>query len=285
MSSDKKNSLVTLLLFVALTTAFYGIGYWLIYRLGKASPLMLSVGAAAVLTMILCKRDLRSLGWHWGPWKYQWMSYALPLAIVAIAYGLVWLSGAGGWYDTEHVAELREDYNLANWNDPGIIAFHFLLSATVAFALSLPAILGEEIAWRGFLVPELSKFMRFTGVALVSGILWAVWHWPIIILGLYGAEGTPLGYQLGMFTLYIVSISTIMAYLRMKSGSLWTAVIFHMSANIYIQQVFTPLTHSNGYSAWFIDEFGALPALAALAFAVYFWRKGVAELDDQGRPS
>jgi len=277
----KRDTTVTILVFIALAAVFYVAGYWLIYRLGKASPLMLSVGAAALVTMIVRKRDMASLGWQWGRWKYQWMSYALPLAIVAIAYVLVWLSGVGTWYDGNYVAELRQDYNLGEWNDLSIIAFHVVLSATVAFVLSLPAILGEEVAWRGFLVPELSKLMRFTGVALLSGLLWAMWHWPIIILGLYGAEGTPLGYQLGMFTLYIVSISTIMTYLRLKSDSLWTAVIFHMSANIYIQKVFTPLTSSNGYSALFIDEFGALPALTALAFAVYFWRRGVTELDGQ----
>ncbi len=38
---------------------------------------------------------------------------------------------------------------------------------------------GEEIGWRGFLVPELAKGLPFTAVALVSGIIWAAWHYPI----------------------------------------------------------------------------------------------------------
>lgn len=33
-----------------------------------------------------------------------------------------------------------------------------------------------SLGWRGFLVPELAKFMSFTSVALTSGLIWAVWH-------------------------------------------------------------------------------------------------------------
>lgn len=60
-----------------------------------------------------------------------------------------------------------------------------------------------------------------------------------------------------------------MAYLRFKANSLWTAVIFHMSLNVFLQKVFAPLTSLN--------EFGAIPALVASAIAIYFWKKGKKE--------
>ena len=274
-----RDTAITLSIFFLLTIIFYFLGYWLIFRTGKATPLMLSVGVAVILTCLIRKRKLSELGWEWGEWKYQWMSYLIPFTLAAVAYLIIWLADFGGWYNSQFVLEQKENYNLQNWNDGGIIVFHFLLTATVAFMLALPSVLGEEVAWRGFLVPELAKFLSFTGVALVSGFLWSIWHWPLIIIGIYSNDGSPLYYQLFFFTLYIMSASIIMTYLRYKTNSLWTAVMFHASLNIFLQKVFTPLTLTTADSGWYIDEFGAVPALVFAIAAFYFWKKGKNEFE------
>jgi membrane protease YdiL (CAAX protease family) len=116
--------------------------------------------------------------------------------------------------------------------------------------------------------------MRFTGVAMVSGLLWAVWHWPMIFMGIYGNESTPLYFQLLAFTLFITANGVILAYLRLKSNSVWTAVIFHMSSNVFMQKFFTPMTAGGAQSQWYVDEFGAIPALVTLLVGAYFWRSG-----------
>lgn len=274
-----KDSALTLLTFFTLIIAFYFLGYWLIYRMAQATPLMLSVGAATIVTCIIRKRSLASLGWQWGDWAYQGQSYFLPLGIALSAYIVIWLFGFGDFYSVEFAAKLKGKYNLANWSDASILLFHVLLIASVSFLVSLPSVLGEEIGWRGLLVPELAKFMSFTGVALASGMVWALWHWPLIINGLYGNNTTPLYYQLFFFSLFIVSTGVILTYLRMKSSSVWTAVIYHMSSNIFIQKLFTPVTVTNGNSAWYMDEFGAVLAIVATLVAIYYWRKGVAEFN------
>ena len=275
-----RESAITLAVFLILLVACTAGGYWLLFRLGRATPVMLSVGVATILTCLVRKKDLASLGWAWGNWKYQWLSYLLPLVIASLAYLTIWITGWGGWYNTGFILELIQDYNLPDWSGAGIIVFHLLLTASYSFILLLPSVLGEEIGWRGFLVPELARFMSFTNVAIVSGLIWSVWHWPMMFKGFYGNDVTPLYYQLFFFTLLIVSYSVIMTYLRLKTGSLWTAVIFHMSANVFLQKVFTPLTIENESSAWYMDEFGAVPALVAFAFAILFWRKGQSEFGD-----
>jgi membrane protease YdiL (CAAX protease family) len=276
-----RDSAITLTVFLALTIVLYFVGYWLIFRLGRSTPLMLSVGVAAILTCLIRRRRLSSLGWRWGEWKYQWMSYFIPLAMVSVSYLLIWLADFGGWYNTQFVLGLRENYNLVEWTDASVISLHFLITATISFAVTLPSVLGEEIAWRGLLVGELSKFMSFTGVSLVSGFVWAVWHWPLIIAGIYGGDATPLYYQLLTFTLYIMAGAMIMTYLRYKSGSVWTAVVFHMSGNVFMQKVFTPLTIEHENSVWYMDEFGLVPLFVAILFAIYFWRKGTNEFRDK----
>jgi len=265
------------MVFFVLLIACTAVGYWLIFRLGRATPVMLAVGAATILTCLIRKRSLATLGWSWGEWKYQWTSYLLPLLIVCVAYSIIWVAGFGDWYSSEFVAQQTQDYNLDGWSDTRVIVLHFLLTATYSFVLLLPGVLGEEMGWRGFLVPELARFMSFTGVALTSGLIWSMWHWPLIFMGLYGNDITPLYYQLFFFTLFIVSYAFIMTYLRFKTGSLWTAVIFHMSGNVFIQNMFGPLTMENESSAWYVGEFGAVPALVAFAFAFLFWKKGKTE--------
>jgi membrane protease YdiL (CAAX protease family) len=257
------------------------VGYWLIFRTGQATPLMLSVGLATVLTCIVRKKKLASLGWEWGQWKYNWMGYLIPLVIIFVAYLVIWTMGFGGFYNAEFLAAQKENYNLTRWGDFEILALHIVLTASLSAVVSIPSILGEELGWRGLLVPELSKLMSFPMVALVSGLIWAVWHWPLIINGLYGNNVTPLYYQLFFITLGIVSSGIIMAYLRLKSKSLWPPVMYHMSSNIFIQKIFTPITVSNPKSPWYIDEFGAVTALIAFCVALYFLKKGMTELNSK----
>lgn len=263
--------------FLALTVVLYILGFWLIFRLSSATPLMLSVGLAAILTCLITRTNLRGLGWHWGSWKFHGLSYFLPLGYATAAYGLIWASGVGGWYDSGFVLEQKESYNLGTWSDAAVIVLHFLITATISFVLLLPSVLGEELGWRGLLVPELSKLMSFTGIALTSGLLWAVWHWPLMFMGLYGTDASPFIYQLVCFTLCIMSMSIIMTYVRLKTDSLWPAVIFHMSHNVFLQKFFGPITSGKDNSAWFLGEFGAVVPAILLVLAAFYWRKGISE--------
>lgn len=260
-------------IFMALTVLFYLLGYWLIYRLQKATPLMMSVGFAAIVTCWIGNIKLSDLGWRWFRHKEQILSYLIPLGVISLAYGVIWALGFGGFYDEAYVGELRENYSLGAWSDGALLGFHFVLTATITFALTLPSVLGEEIAWRGFLVQQLSSIVSPQKTALISGALWTSFHFPLIFLGLYGVDGPPLYYQLVCFSLYLMSASVIMTYLRLKTGSLWTAVIFHMSSNVFIQKFYTKVTLENAQTPWMGDEFGLIPALVMLIVAAGFYRK------------
>jgi len=180
----------------------------------------------------------------------------------------------GGWYDAGFVREQREGFNLSQWGDAQVIALQLALTASVSFVGLLPSVLGEEMGWRGLLVPELSRIMPFTGVALTSGALWALWHWPLIVMGLYGNPVTPLWYRLLFFTLGIMSMSVVMTYLRLRTRSIWPAVAFHMSHNVFLQKFFAPMTDEHARSAWWVDEFGAVLPLVVALVALHYWRKG-----------
>ncbi len=97
----------------------------------------------------------------------------------------------------------------------------------------LSSALGEEIGWRGFLVPELAKRMSFARVSLLSGIIWTSWHSPILLFADYNA-GTNRWYALGCFAVTVTAASFLYAWLTLKSGSLWPAALLHASHNLFV---------------------------------------------------
>ncbi len=125
--------------------------------------------------------------------------------------------------------------------------------------------------------------MSFTKVSVVSGLVWGAWHLPMILLGHYrnnNAPGAlPVAGQVAVFMTGIVSASVIMAYLRLKSGSLWTGAIFHASNNLFNQSIFAPLTIQYPATAKFADELGLVAPIVVLPIAVLFLIKGRRELD------
>ena len=217
-------------------------------------------------------RDLGTLGWKWGKARYQLASYLIPLLYATVAYVFIWIFRFGGFYDHEFVSRWTQRFGLGPLPDWASISLYFVLAATTGMVRSCASALGEEIGWRGFLVPQLSKITSFTSTALISGIIWSLWHYPILIFADYNA-GTPPWYGLTCFTVMVISISFVFAWMRLKSGSLWTGVLLHASHNLFVQSFFTPITTNTGRTAYFIDEFGCVLPIISLILAVYFWSR------------
>jgi len=275
-SSESRRQVLTYLL---LVFAFSSVFYFLILRTGKLGSagglyvigLMWCPGLAAFATLKLKHRSLAQLGWKWPQARYLAMSWYIPLLYAGIAYLIVWTTGLGGFPNHDFLQHFAVGPRV--YLSPVVATIlYVIVIGILEVVFGMAGALGEEIGWRGFLVPELSKTMGFTATALISGIIWAVWHFPILIWGDYNA-GTPAWYSLPCFTIMVVEAAFVFAWIRLKSGSLWTATMLHASHNIYIQEIFTPLTKNTGKTAWFIDEFGAVLPIVLLFFAIYFWRR------------
>ena len=265
--------------YVLLVLLFSCVFYFLIIRakqLGAGGGIyvvgiMWCPALAAFATLKLNGRSLSDLGWHWPARKYALASWYIPLLYAGVAYLIVWLSGLGGFPNYEFVASLTK--RMGPHLSPAIATvLYVLLIGSFGMVGSLSHALGEEIGWRGFLVPELAKNFSFTATALISGIIWSLWHYPVLILADYNA-GTATWYALLCFTVMVVAISFLFAWMRLKSGSLWTGALLHASHNLYVQAIFTPLTRNTGKTAWFIDEFGAVLPLVTVVVAIYFWTR------------
>jgi membrane protease YdiL (CAAX protease family) len=268
-----------LALFLVLTAALSAVFHVLIARAGSigangglyVAGLMWSPGVAALVTQLVTEGKLRGLGWRWGKTRYQLLSIALPLVIVSLTYAVVWLTGLGGFPDPAFVEEEimgQLDFEVSQTQ---AILIYAVVSATYGLAASSLTALGEEIGWRGFLVPELAQMSSFTKTALISGVIWALYHMPAILFADYNSAA-PLWYGLICFTVMAIGASVVMAWIRLKSGSLWTAMFFHAAHNVFIQMIFSPLTTDTGVTEYVIDEFGAGLAIVYGVVAFVFWR-------------
>jgi len=280
MENPTKNKFSPVLLFLSITLALSAIFYFLIIYSGTLGGgrgqyvmgLMWCPGISALITMKILKRNISDLGWKWGKSKYQFWSYLIPIFYALIAYLAIWVFGWGGFYNKEFVNTLTESFGLGPIGSGFTIVFYVLLLGVFGTIRSMASALGEEIGWRGFLVPELYKKYGFTKTSLISGLIWGVWHLPILLFADYNS-GTPSWYAMSCFMILVIGISFIYTWFRIKSGSLWTAVLLHATHNLFIQGIFTPLTEDTGNTAYYIDEFGIVLPVVTIGFAVYFWIK------------
>jgi membrane protease YdiL (CAAX protease family) len=91
---------------------------------------------------------------------------------------------------------------------------------------------GEEFGWRAYLQPRLMPLGE-RRVFVLMGIIWGVWHWPVIAMGYnYGADypGAP---WLGMLAMvwFTFLVGTLLGWLALRGGSVWPAVIGHAAVN------------------------------------------------------
>ncbi len=70
----------------------------------------------------------------------------------------------------------------------------------------------------------------------------------------------------------VLGISFPFAWLRLRSGSVWTGMFLHASHNLWIQGFFDRVTIDTGRTRWFTTEFGAALAVVAMVVAYIFWR-------------
>lgn len=270
---------LSILVYLVLTFAFSAVFYRLIIHHGSLSAgkglfvlgLMWSPGASGLLTRLLFQGNLRGHGWGWGKTKYQVASYWIPLAYAAAVYVPLWIFGFSNFH-APGLARFSERLLHHGRGTPSSVVLFFLFIATVGMAGSCISALGEELGWRGFLVPQLAKIMPFRGVALASGILWSLWHYPLILLANYHGEG-PTWYSLMCFTVMVIGIAFLFAWMRLKSGSVWTGMFLHASHNIFIQSFFDPLTRPSLATKYLTTEFGAGLAILAIVIALIFYGK------------
>lgn len=211
------------------------------------------------------------LRWRGGPQSFAGAGMAFGKIRVWLLYGLGMVLFYGLETLLNYVFKLGTLADISKMYPAGATAGippMTLLASTILNVIIIGPFLGliitfgEEYGWRGYLQSELVRLGRIRGVGLL-GIIWGVWHWPIIWMG-YNYPGQPV---LGpiLMTGYTVALSYFLAYAVFKSKGVWTAAYLHALNNqvlsFFMVAVVTPVS--------IIMSFGmGIPALILCALVV-----------------
>lgn len=211
---------------------------------GVVIPVMMYTPALAVLITMLALRPvpkgerLRFLGiWPLRPAKrVVWMTVLGlfgPIVLTALSIAVAALCG---WVTLDLVhfsgfaAQLESSLPAGVPAPPAVIVIVSQLALIPLAAATINAVLafGEELGWRGFLLPALRQYGTWPAL-LISGIVWGLWHSPLILLG-YNFGITDLTGVL-LMTAGCVAWGVLLGWLRLRSASLWPAVFAHGAMN------------------------------------------------------
>ena len=116
---------------------------------------------------------------------------------------------------------------------PVLLSGVLVASVAIAPFINMIPAFGEELGWRGMLFPTLAERMSQRAAALVTGIIWGLWHAPAIAMGHnygMGYAGFPFAGILTMILL-CTAMSCWFSYLRARSGSVWPCALAHGAFN------------------------------------------------------
>jgi uncharacterized protein len=255
-SAARRTARRGLLLYCVLVAVFDAAFVGVVVRTGDTRwffALMWSVAAASVICRLVWREGFRDVSFRFGGVRtlgFVAAAVAFPVAVGLVAYGLGWATGLAAY-----VAP------------PGGFPARLLLAATVTTVLACLSAAGEEIGWRGYMLTRLIE----GGIpcpVLVSGVIWGLWHWPLILTGFYLAGGQQsMVVTLAGFMVTVTAIAFVLARFRLQTGSIWPAIVLHGAWNSVIQTAFDPAAAGPGAHLW-LGESGILVALTLLVAAV-----------------
>ena len=110
----------------------------------------------------------------------------------------------------------------------------------------------------------------FTTASLISGVVWAFFHLPLILFSDYNSTA-PRAFAVVMFFISATALTFVHNWFRARSGSVWPAVVLHASHNIFFLNVYDPLMARYPLTDFFVTEFGLGSMVINVLMALYIW--------------
>ncbi len=199
----------------------------------SGGPLAAQLSLAAVmfvpgLASLFVRKFITREGWNgiglrWGKFSDYRTAWVILLMLYVFVFGITWVAG------------FRPDFSLASFTGqfgmpaparPGFVVMVILLATCLVTPIinSIPAF-GEELGWRGYLLPKLLPLGERKALT-IHGVIWGLWHVPLVLLAGFGSYSNPwLGSVL--FVLMATSLGIYIGRLRLQTGSTLLASFAH----------------------------------------------------------
>ena len=194
----------------------------------------LTAGAAGIRELI------RRIGrWRLGRWAFALL--IPPLGITGVLFGFNILVSPA----------------FAQALTPGFVLF--------GLAIGLVAGCCEEIGWTGFAYPRMRARFGALGGALLLGILWGIWHFPVVdSLGAASPHGRYLPEFFTAFVAAMVAMRVLIAWLYTNTGSILIAQLLHACSTASLVALSAPRVSAAQEALWYAAYAAVLWVVAAL---------------------
>lgn len=226
---------------------------------GSTTVAMITPVVAAVLMLLLVTRDgwrrsgWASLGLHRSGLRLWPVAILVPLTVIALGGALASAFGVAEWNPVGQAG----DFSPALW--PAILLVNILYAAVTGS-------LTEEIGWRGYLLPRLTALGERRAL-LLSGLMHGLWHLPVVLLtSLY----LPAGNRAVVIPMFLISVAAggvLMGWLRLRTDSVWPAVLAHSAHNVAIAWLAGLLAGDETTMEYLAGEAGVVPVTAYAVIA------------------
>src|SRR5215212_4819024 len=241
-----------------------GAGMWVLW---SCTPTV----AALIMLLVITREGYSREGWkvlglHRLGLSAWWIAFGLTLLITVAASAVVWATPLAPFI-------VPEDGLV----DPLLSFLIQVVLFTLTFALL------EEIGIRGYMLHKLLSLGRSRALAL-SGLVWATWHMPLILLTPIFPVGNKL-ISYAVFYATVVAASFIYGYLRLYTGGVWPASLAHAVHNAAwgILGAFTVTSYPVIVNKYLVGDFGVLILVGAVIGAVWLNRRLMRRGPDEPR--
>lgn len=162
--------------------------------------------------------DLRNKKWIW-----YVVAIVLPIVYMDLGVGLLYLIFPQCF--NPEMLKVHEVTQETLWMFP-------IVGITSTVMVSFGA-LGEELGWRGYMIPKLEALFGTKKAIIIGGIIWGIWHFPANYIGHnFGTDywGEPWS-GFFVFCVFTVFMGALLVLVTKKTESIWPATFLHAVNN------------------------------------------------------
>lgn len=202
------------------------------------SILMLIPATCSILTRFITKEGFKNM--HLKPKfkkniKYYLIAYFMTNIFIALG-GVIFFVIFPNKLDL-NMTSLSQSFQSKGLNIDVKTVFWVQLAQGILIGpiINIIFTLGEEIGWRAYLLPKLCKQFSVQKSIIISGIIWGIWHGPIIAMGHNYGVGYAGAPWLGIFAMIVfcLFVGSYLSYLTLKTKSVIPAAIAHSAINAF----------------------------------------------------
>jgi len=214
-----------------------------------------SPAMAALIARVTLQEGIKDVSFRLrGAWIAQatLIGWLWPALSGCLVYGTSWILGFTRFEWTS------VGYPYGGWGPESLVGLSVVgMSTTVAFVVRLAACLmfslvlcaqtlGEELGWRGYMLTRLFD-AKIPAPVFWNGLVWGLWHIPFMALAPNGQPRESRWISGFFFVAGTIAAAYLLSYLRLRSGSIWPAVLAHASANAVFGLAFDGFTVANPF--------------------------------------